>query len=286
MRLNEATVSIVGLGLMGGSLGLALEGRCARRIGVARREETAQEALLAGAVDEATTSLREGVAGAHVVVLATPVRSILSLVGEVGSLMPPGSLLIDLGSTKAEIVRAMNQLPENILAVGGHPMCGKEVGGIAEAEAGLYRGATFALCPTARATEREMSLGAELAEAIGARPLIIEAEQHDRAVAFVSHLPYLLSAALVQTEKEAEAGDPVLALLAASGFRDTTRLAASEVPMMLDILLTNHEYIEAALLRFERHIAEARELLNNPPQLEKWMAQSQAARREMFRCAQ
>ena len=126
MPLSESTVAIVGLGLMGGSLGLALSGRCARRVGVARREEVAREAARVGAVDTATIDLASAVREADIVVLAMPVRAILETIPVVVETMREGSILIDLGSTKAQIVEVMNRLPSHVAAVGGHPMCGKE----------------------------------------------------------------------------------------------------------------------------------------------------------------
>ncbi|MDQ3707337.1 MAG: prephenate dehydrogenase/arogenate dehydrogenase family protein [Chloroflexota bacterium] len=282
MRLSEATVAIHGLGLMGGSLGLAMEGKCKRRIGIVRRLETADLALQLGAVDNTTLDFSAGVSAADVVVLATPVRQIVRDVEEAGRHMPPGSLLIDLGSTKGAVVEAMDRLPGHVSAVGGHPMCGKEVGGLEHADAGLFADKVFVLTATARTDEASLALSRELVEAAGARPVLMDPAQHDRAVAYVSHLPYLLAATLVRTKKEAATCDPLLDRLAASGFRDTSRLAASEVPMMRDILLTNRQAVEDALASFERQLGEVRELLDDQARLEEWMLDAQRERRAMF----
>ncbi len=282
MRLSEATVAIHGLGLMGGSLGLVLEGKCKRRIGIVRRPETADLALQSGAVDNATLEFQAGVSAADIVVLATPVRQMVADVAEAGKHMRPGSLLLDLGSTKGAVVEAMNRLPEHVAAVGGHPMCGKELGGLEHSDASLFVDKVFVLTATARTDESGMELSRELAQAIGARPVLMDPVQHDRAVAYVSHLPYLLAVALVRTEKEAATCDPLLDTLAASGFRDTSRLAASEVPMMRDILLTNRQAVEDALASFERQLGAVRQLLDNPALLEGWMLKAQRERRGMF----
>ncbi|HEX8598824.1 MAG TPA: prephenate dehydrogenase/arogenate dehydrogenase family protein [Chloroflexia bacterium] len=282
MRLSEATVAIHGLGLMGGSLGLALEGKCKRRIGIVRRTETADLALQVGAVDNATLEFQAGVSAADIVVLATPVRQIVRDVEEAGRHMPSGSLLIDLGSTKGAVVEAMDRLPGHVSAVGGHPMCGKEVGGLGHADAGLFAGKVFVLVSTARTAEASMTLSRELVEVVGAHPVLMDPAQHDRAVAYVSHLPYLLAAALVRTEKEAARCEPLQDRLVASGFRDTSRLAASEVPMMRDILLTNRQAVEDALASFERQLGTVRELLDDQARLEEWMLDAQRARRAMF----
>ena len=283
MRLREARIAIIGLGLMGGSLGLALDGLCARRIGVVRGKETAEQAVRLGAVDSATTDLREGVEQADLVVMSTPVRAILSSIEEVGAYMRPGAVLLDMGSTKRVVVEAMDRLPEHVAAVGGHPMCGKEVGGLSNAEAALYRGATFVLTPTKRTTGEALSLVQELIEGVGAHPLVLDAAQHDRAAALISHLPYLLAASLVHAEARAAEADPVTDQLAASGFRDTTRVAASERDMILDTLLTNREAIQASLDAFERQLEEARNLLADPGALSAWVEQAQQKRRGMFR---
>ncbi len=280
MQLREATVSIVGLGLMGGSLALALRDKCGRLVGVARRAEIAELALRNRVVDSAGCDMQAGVAGADIVVLATPVRHILASIPEVATHMRPGALLMDMGSTKARVVAALDRIPPCMAAVGGHPMCGKEVGGLESADACLFIGATFVLTPTARTTGEALLLAHELAEATGARPLVMEAEAHDSAAALISHLPYLLASSLVQAEARAQ--DHAADMLAASGFRDTSRLAASQVDMMLDTLLTNRQSVGAALDLFEQEIARARGLLNDPEGLKSWMEAAQARRRGMF----
>lgn len=282
MRLNEATIAISGLGLMGGSLGMALRGKCRQVVGVARRAEVREQAQRLGATDIATCDLKEAAAYADIVVLATPVRHIIESISVAAETMRTGTLLIDVGSTKRQIVGAMNLLPEQLLAVGGHPMCGKETGGIEGADSELFSGARFVLTPTLRTTEEALRVASELAEAVGARPLVLDAERHDRAVAMVSHLPYLLSASLIRTEEKASAQDEVASLLAAGGFRDTTRLAVSQVDMMLDILMTNRDAVEAALDTLEQQLASVKEILAQPDALRSWMVQAQSRKMELF----
>jgi prephenate dehydrogenase len=282
MRLSDATVTIVGLGLMGGSLALALRGKCRRLVGVARRPETVSLAIEAGVVDAAACDMRPAVQEADVVGLATPVRHIISAIPQVARDMRPGALLMDLGSTKVKVVEAMDRIPANVAAIGGHPMCGKEVDGLENADGSIFSGAKFALTPTTRTTPEALALAAELAQAAGASPLVIEAERHDRAAAMVSHLPYLLASSLVHAEAAACARDATTHALAASGFRDTSRLGASDVDMMLDILLTNRQEVEMAFDTFERTLAEARALLGDPARLRLWMAEARDRRRSMF----
>jgi len=250
MILGQARVAIVGLGLMGGSLAAALgESRACRWIeGIARRQWSIDQALRRGWIDHGTLDLRQGVSRADIVVLATPVRTIIQLIGRIGPWLRPGCLLMDLGSTKRDIVAAMEDLPPGVEPVGGHPMCGKELSGLEAAEPGLYEGAAFVLTPLECTSPAALELARELVRAVGAHPLILAAGRHDRLVGVVSHLPYCVAAALVQTAEEVGAEDDRLWELAASGFRDTSRLAASEVAMMRDILLTNREVV-ADLLR-------------------------------------
>ena len=286
MRLKDAQVTVVGLGLMGGSLAAALRagGACREVRGVARRPETIAEALARGFVDRGTLDLAEGVRGADIVVLATPVRTIVELIPRLGPLLPPGCLLMDVGSTKAAIVAAMERLPAHVQPLGGHPMCGKEVSGIGAAEAGLYRGATFVLTPLPRTRPEALALAWELVEAVGARPLVMDAHRHDRLVAAVSHLPYLLSLALVAAAEDVAEEDGMVWDLAASGFRDTSRLAASDVTMMLDILLTNREEVAGMLGRLRRELDELAHLLEAEDErgLQRMMEAARERRRGLF----
>lgn len=285
--MKDARVVIVGLGLMGGSLAGALKKRVACREvwGVARRAETIEEAMRRGFIDVGTCDLAEGVEQAGLIVLATPVRTILELIPRVGPLAPPGCVLMDLGSTKVRIVEAMEALPPHLQVVGGHPMCGKEGSGLEVAEADLYQGATFVLTPLRRTSSEALMLAQELAETVGARPLLMDAERHDRLVAVVSHLSYLLSVSLVATAEEMAAEDELIWELAASGFRDTSRLAASDVTMMLDILLTNRQAVGETLSRFAHQLNAIADLLevDDDEGLRSLMEQAQKRRERMFR---
>jgi prephenate dehydrogenase len=260
-ELGACRIAIVGLGLMGGSLAGALRGQCRSVTGVARRSETISYAHRHRLIDHGSTDLTEGVTGANVVVLATPVRVILRLLGEIGPLLAEGCVLLDLGSTKTEIVTRMAQLPPHVQPLGGHPMCGKERAGIEVAEADLYQGKTFVLTPLARTSRPALTLARHLVEAVGARPMILEPRRHDRLVAAISHLPYLVACALVGLAEHTGGSDPAVWEVAASGFRDTSRLAASDVTMMLDILLTNQKAVLDTLHAYQKQLRDVAELL-------------------------
>ncbi|MCO6453466.1 MAG: prephenate dehydrogenase [Caldilineales bacterium] len=263
-RLADLHVAIVGLGLMGASLGYDLRGHCRRVTGIVRRPEAVAEAISAGCVDDATTDAASAVSEADLVVLATPVLTILRQIAEYGPMLKPGAILLDMGSTKVEICRAMETLPEHVQVIGGHPMCGKEVAGLAAAEAGLYRDCTFVLSPLPRTSELTQAIALELVEFIGARSLALDPARHDRLAATISHLPYMAAIAQVMhVDKMASEFDPLVWDMAASGFRDSTRVAASDVHMLMDILITNRAEVLSAIEHLQGHLQSLYELLGD-----------------------
>jgi prephenate dehydrogenase len=280
--LQECRVAVVGLGLMGASLCMDLVqgGLCREVRGVARRTRTVLDAFFSGAVDLATDDVHTGVMGADIVILATPVRTIVDQLAEIGPALWPGTLVMDMGSTKAEVCTAMEALPRGVQPVGGHPMCGKETAGFGAAEAGLYHNAPWVLSPLPRTSPEALRLAAELAEAVGARPVVIEPARHDRLVASISHLPFLLASALVHAVNTVGASDELVWQLAAGGFRDTSRVAASDTRMFLDILMTNRTAVLEQLDGFAAHLHELRALLADGEEaaLREKLALSQAKR--------
>jgi prephenate dehydrogenase len=285
--LAESRVAIVGLGLMGGSLAGALCDQCRAVVGVDRSVEALEIARARAWIQSGTTDVEAGVQDADVVILATPVRVILRLVHSMvaGSLpVRPGCLLMDVGSTKVHITQAMARLPLHVQPLGGHPMCGKEVAGIAAAEASLYQGKTFVLTPLSRTSQGALALGQALVEAVGARSLLLEPQRHDQLVAVASHLPYLLACALVRTAEQRATDDPTVWEVVASGFRDTSRLAASDVTMMSDILLTNREAVVDVLDMCRVEICEFADRLRagDEQSLKEALMAVQTRRKELF----
>jgi prephenate dehydrogenase len=259
------TVALVGVGLLGGSLGLALrKRRLARRvIALARRPETARRALEIGAADEGGSDIPGGVGGADLVVLCTPVLTMPALVEQIAPRLKPGALVTDVGSTKAVLVRELppRLRPEN-LYVGGHPMAGSEKTGVEAASADLFVGARYLLTPTPDTPVAAVERLERWIAGLGARPVRLQPEAHDRAVAGISHLPHVVAAALATAvASEPGAGGPDLATLReliAGGFRSTTRIAASSPEMWRDICLTNQAAVLEALGEFERELARFR----------------------------
>ena len=283
-RLKDSQVAIVGLGLMGGSLAGALRGLCREVIGVARCANTVETALARGLIDRGTTKLAAGLRQANIVILATPVRVILQQLAEIGPLLPEGCLLMDLGSTKVQIVAQMSQLPDHVQPLGGHPMCGKEISGLKAAEPAIYRGCTFILSPLPRTSKRALELGRELVKATGAQPLILAAERQDFLAATISHLPYLLACALVGTADATTSADPAVWEIVAGGYRDTSRVAGSDVTMMLDILLTNRQEVLKSVQTCQTQLSRLGRLLETGDEeaLRAALSSIRDKRKEMF----
>lgn len=253
MSIPVPALAIVGLGLMGGSLALALKEKNPAQniIGITRTRATLDAALARGAIDTASDQLTAA-RDAEMIVLAAPVRTILRQIPQLGNIARDGALLLDMGSTKRAIVGAMNHLPERLRAVGGHPMCGKEVAGFDAAAANLYHDKIFVLTKTERTTPDAFDTARALAQTIGSRVIELDATRHDEIVAAISHLPYVVAANLVNTVSAFAQDDAHVWDIAAGGFRDTTRVAASDVQMMLDILLTNSENVADLMRKFSR----------------------------------
>jgi prephenate dehydrogenase len=267
---------------MGASLAMDLmqNNLCREVRGVARRTSTVLDAFFTRAVDLATNDVHTGVMGADIVILATPVRTIVDQINEIAPTLWPGTIVMDMGSTKGEICATLDTLPAHIQPIGGHPMTGKETAGFDAAEPNLYRNATWVLTPLTRTTSDTVALSLELVEAVGARPVVLPPERHDNLVATISHLPFLAASALVHTTMETGKVDPKVWELAAGGFRDTSRVAASDTRMFLDILMTNQPAVLAQLDNYIGQLRELRTLLENDDEaaLAAKLAISQAAR--------
>ena len=255
-------VAVVGLGLMGGSMAMALRPHATHITGVDLNAQTRAYAVENGIVDDATDDLKAGVHEADTVILSAPVRVVLDILSNrIGSYLRSNTLLIDIGSTKADICEAMGRLPIGIQAMGGHPMTGKERSGIEASDGDLYEGAPFVLCETRRTTPATRIRAVAFAEAIGAVPVEMDAQRHDRVVATISHLPYLLSAALMATASKEAAHDEAVWRLAAGGFRDMSRLMGSDIKMMSDITSTNTQAIAVLLAQFRVQLARLEMML-------------------------
>lgn len=255
-------IAIIGLGLIGGSMGLALKRAGGVEVaGYARRPETANRALELGAIDQVSSQLASCVEGADLVLIATPTLSIKEILIQIAPHLSAGCVVTDAASTKEQVMSwAEESLPANVSFVGGHPMAGKELSGIEVAEADLFKGRIYCVVPGHGAADAGVQAVVDLVNRIGARPLLLGASDHDRFVAGISHLPLVVASALVMaTAKSFEWPD--MSRLAANGYRDTTRLASQHQRMNRDICLTNGDNIVFWIDEFTKELQRFRALI-------------------------
>jgi prephenate dehydrogenase len=254
-------ITIIGVGLIGGSFALALKKhRFSGRIFASDREPVLARAQELGAIDSPVADPVLACRDSQIVVLATPVSAIIDLMERIGPVLPAGVLLTDTGSTKRAITdraRAVfgNAAPERFLP--GHPITGKEHGGIDRADPDLFRGTPWVFCEGPSASTQPFI---DLAKFVGASPVFVSAEQHDRILARTSHLPQLIATALA-SQLDDELPPKNVATLAGRALRDMTRIADSPYEIWRDIAITNADEIELALLAFEQKLALLRENL-------------------------
>ncbi len=253
--LSPSRIAIFGLGLMGGSLAKALQGKCQEIIAIDPDEFTVIFARDNGITDYVSHVPDEKLNETNLIILAAPIQQIIKLLGKLPELHEGSPIVMDLGSTKVSIVEAMQFLPARFDPIGGHPMCGKEKASIKYANRNLYKDAPFPLVPLERTSVDAKTLARQVIEAIGAVPLWLDAETHDNWTAKTSHMPYLISNNLAAvTPLEA-------ALLVGPGFKSTTRLAGSQIGIMMDILLTNRSQILQGLKDFDGNLQDIIEYL-------------------------
>lgn len=271
-------VAIVGVGLLGGSIGLALKSRGlgAAVMGFGHRPSTLQRALEMGAIDQACQSLPQAVADADLVILCTPVGLFESLLGQMASDLKPGAVVTDVGSTKRSVVRqAHKQLPRGVHFVGSHPMAGSEKRGIDYARADLFAGATCLLTPVAKTHAPSLAAVERFWTALGMRTCRLSPAEHDRKLAAISHLPHAVAAALVHLQQDAALE------LAGKGFLDSTRIAGGDAGLWRDIFLDNRDQLGAAVARMRAQLAALARLLRtqDAAALTQWLEKA-AQRRE------
>lgn len=236
-------VAIIGLGLIGGSIGLALhKAEAAEQVtGYDLGKGVSDRARKVGAIDEPFSALADAVRGAELVILATPIGAMRALLQNIAGAVTPGAVVTDVASTKAQVISwAEEFLPSSVFFVGGHPMIGKELSGVEAADAALFQNRIYCLTPTTRTSATAINKVSTFVESLGARVRFLEPAEHDGQVAGVSHLPFVASAALMSTLASSPAWSDA-AMLASTGFRDMSRLAAGNPEMYRDICLTNSE---------------------------------------------
>jgi prephenate dehydrogenase len=254
-------LGVIGCGLMGGSFALALKraGLVKRVIGYSKSPSTTERARQLGVIDQAAESALLAVSGSDIVLISVPVSATESTFKAIRHLVEPGVLFMDVGSTKRDVVDAARRvLKERVPSfVPAHPIAGKEVAGIAHADAALYNGRQVILTPLPQTAPELVQKATDCWAAIGAQVLRMTPENHDAAFAAVSHLPHMLAFAYFNSVARQPAGRDFLSL-AGPGFRDFTRIAASDPAVWRDILMSNREEILKQSMRF-RHTLDAME---------------------------
>ena len=272
---------------MGGSLAMRLQSAqcCQRIVALLRRPEAVEEAQSTGVVDWATTDPEAALRDADLVVFATPVRILIRQLKDYRHLLKPGAIVTDLGSTKREISQAFSELGADLYPIGSHPMCGKEVAGLAAADPSLYENATWVVSPLKYTPLGVVEVIETLATAVGAKPLLLPPNRHDQLVAAISHLPYLVSSALVLAAQTVAVEDERVWQVAASGFKDTSRIAASDVTMMMDILLTNQDAVADMVARMRLQLDQLAQTLADGDEaaLRALLEQARDQRRAIYR---
>ncbi len=246
-------VSILGLGLIGGSLGMSLKKTIGKYkiVGYSRRPVTGYQAIEMGAIDVFEGDPELAVRDADIVIIATPILAVKEIFTIIAGSLKKGCIVSDVGSTKKQIVSwAKSLLPREIEFIGGHPMAGKEKSGIEYAEADLFRGCNYCLVPGSGVSRKALITMQELVKDSGAKAVLMEAREHDRFVAAISHVPFIVSCSLFSCANGSEDGDKMKDL-ASSGFRDSTRLASGDPTMYRDICLTHKKNIKAWLKVFK-----------------------------------
>jgi prephenate dehydrogenase len=259
-------ITLAGVGLLGGSLGLALKQRKLADlvVGFVRREESIKECESHGVVDSATLDLHEAVSGAELIVLCTPIAKMQSVVQQMRPALAKGVIVTDVGSVKGSVVDDLEDLvaKHGGTFIGSHPMAGAERIGVAAARGDLFNNAVCIVTPTSKSNKTAVDKVDELWRSVGGRPLQMSPELHDELVSRSSHLPHVLAATLANAVLDPKQPKQQGALCA-NGFRDTTRIASGSPEMWRDIALANRENLVSALDSFVQDLQGFRRLLKS-----------------------
>lgn len=281
-------IAVIGTGLMGGSLALALKGAgCAREVAVwdVSGEERRQAAAL-GVGDRACDDAAAAARGACFVFLATPMKEMGRALSDCAPGIGPGTVVSDLGSAKVKVIEDLSpRVPAGAFFVGGHPMAGSEHSGVRFADAGMFAGRYYVLTPTADTPPEALQRLHSLLAGIGARVITMDAETHDRACATVSHVPHLLSLLLMRMASLEREKNRSIYAIAAGGFRDMTRIAGSDPSLWVDIIDENRQFVIAGLKEYGRSLEDLVEVLEGrrDDDLAELFESSREAREELSR---
>jgi prephenate dehydrogenase len=274
-------ISILGVGLLGGSVGLAAKAfiNDCRVVGYGHRASTLQQALEIGAIDQAESDLTSAVKGCDLVILCTPVGLFTQMLKGIADHLEPGTIVTDVGSTKRSVVRAAEKiLPAGVHFVGSHPMAGSEKRGVEFAKPDLFQNAVCILTPTPHTDKKALAAVDRFWQALGMSRVQLSPMEHDRFLADISHLPHAVAASLISLQTDQ--GLP----LAGKGFLDTTRIAAGDGSLWRDIFLDNRDNLKASLARLRKQLESLEKLLETEDgdALAKWLNQAAVRRRGLL----
>lgn len=275
-------LAILGVGLLGGSIGLAARaaGLDVHITGYGHRKATLDRALEFGAIDAAASSTAEAVAGADLIILCPPVSLLSPMLNEIAPALREGAVVTDVGSTKRSVVRAAQDLlPAGRHFVGSHPMAGSEKRGVEYARADLFHNALCILTPTAMTSPSALAQVEAFWKSLQMRTVRLSPEEHDAALADISHLPHVLAGALVAMQS------PSVLPLAGKGFLDTTRIASGDAWLWRDILLDNSDHLKQSISRLQAQLKHLQGLLSpeHSEQLVLWLQQAAERRDQLAR---
>ena len=262
-------ITIIGVGLIGGSFGFALKEKKPnfKIVGI-DKQEIIEKAIARGAIDEGTVNLKEGIKEADIVIIATPVKTIIDILTQINPFLKRGCLVTDTGSTKGQIVeRADKVLSKDIFFIGGHPMAGSEEYGIESANPHLFQDRTYILTPTKKSNLIAIEKIFSLIKMIGANRLILNPLEHDRIVGAVSHLPQIIAVSLINMVSELiqKENNNNYFKAVGEGFKDMTRIASSPYKIWEDICYTNKEIILEMIQEFRNYLGVIEDKLKNDP---------------------
>lgn len=275
------TVTIIGMGLIGGSLGMAIKNKdlAEKVIGVSRNIEHLKEAKAKDALDEYTIDPIEASKDSEIIFVSTPIATIVPTIKTICSTVKKGSIITDVGSSKAEIVAQLEDIvPEGVFFIGGHPMAGSERSGINAATKFLFEGTNYVLTPTDRTDNEALKILSLFIEKLDVNLYTISPDVHDIAVAGISHMPLAVAVALINTVCDTKQAKEEMIDLASSGFRDTTRIAAGSIEMGRDMFVTNKKAVVTMLKEFRLSLEKLESLIEEG-NVEKIIAELEKARK-------
>ncbi|MCX8132012.1 MAG: prephenate dehydrogenase [Clostridia bacterium] len=256
--LKSSKISIIGLGLIGGSLAKALRERAgiSRITAVTRQMDSIKHAIQDGTISCGYTEITQEVLDSDIIFICTPVRRTIKYIDEIAGKVKPDCIITDVGSTKAEIVEYVNNMENPPCFIGGHPMAGSEKTGYSASFSHLFENAYYILSPSKSTHGNHLQLMTDLIKIMGGIPVILDSKEHDRITASISHVPHVIASALVNLVKATDTSDGKMQMLAAGGFKDITRIASSSPEMWENIVSSNSQQVCTILDSFKAMLDE------------------------------